>query len=112
MTTTFTFNIPCLGGSKFQMTVETGHSIIIIGANGSGKTRLGVYLEENIQPLTAVQRIPAQKSLSMNADLTIISLERAEKSLRFGRPDGEVHGRSGNRWRSKPATHLVTDFDA
>ncbi len=31
-----------------ELTLETGKTTIIIGANGSGKTRLAVHLEEQL----------------------------------------------------------------
>ncbi len=42
------------------LAVETGKSIIIVGANGSGKTRLGAYLEQSLPP-DVVQRIKQLK---------------------------------------------------
>jgi energy-coupling factor transporter ATP-binding protein EcfA2 len=112
MTITYSFNVPRPVSDQFAITLETGRSIVIIGANGSGKTRLGVYLEEQITPPTAVQRIAAHKSLSINANLNVISLERAENTLRFGRPDGSAGQRYNHRWGTNPAIHFLSDFDA
>jgi hypothetical protein len=39
-------NIPRKDNSNLELTLEAGKTTIIIGANGSGKTRLAVYLEE------------------------------------------------------------------
>jgi ABC-type lipoprotein export system ATPase subunit len=44
---------------------EFGSSIVIVGANGSGKTRLGVYIEESLAARDIVHRIAAQKTLAM-----------------------------------------------
>jgi ABC-type cobalamin/Fe3+-siderophores transport system ATPase subunit len=50
-------SIPKPGGVALPLAIETGHSTVIIGANGSGKTRLGVYLEERI-PAKSVTASP------------------------------------------------------
>jgi ABC-type lipoprotein export system ATPase subunit len=44
---------------------EFGSSIVIVGANGSGKTRLGVYIEESLAARDIVHRIATQKTLAM-----------------------------------------------
>ena len=40
-------NIPKKDISNLELTLEAGKTTIIIGANGSGKTRLAVFLEEH-----------------------------------------------------------------
>lgn len=101
--------IPCVDGS-LSLKFEPGQSIVFLGANGSGKTRLGVYLEQNL-PHTRVHRISAQRSLSLNENVDIVSPERAEAGLRYGYDSGGAEHRIGNRWGSKPATYLLNDFD-
>jgi energy-coupling factor transporter ATP-binding protein EcfA2 len=102
--------IPRPSGGELKLTIETGQSIVIIGANGSGKTRLGVYIEGRITA-QSVQRIAAQKSLNINDKISLVTLERATKLLRFGYADGDEQHKSGHRWGSNPATHLLTDFE-
>lgn len=41
-------NIPKKDNSNLELTLEAGKTTIIIGANGSGKTRLAVFLEEQL----------------------------------------------------------------
>jgi putative AbiEii toxin of type IV toxin-antitoxin system/uncharacterized protein DUF4435 len=104
--------IPLVGGTDLPLHLETGRSIVIIGANGSGKTRLGVLIEDAFPPEVS-QRIAAQKSLALNDKVSVISLERAQSALRTGYAEGgrQAH-RVGHRWNNKPATHLLSDFDA
>jgi energy-coupling factor transporter ATP-binding protein EcfA2 len=71
--------IPCAAGSDLRLEIETGRSLIIVGANGSGKTRLGVYIERLVKA-DQVHRIPAQKSLHMNDQISLIGLERAQST--------------------------------
>jgi len=111
MVPVYVCNVPVFGGQIKQLTIGAGTSVIVVGANGSGKTRLGVLLESQIPP-QFVQRIAAQKSLTLRDDLSIISLERADRFLRFGTPDGTHVHKAGGRWGNKPATHLLNDFDA
>ncbi len=111
MTTAFSCTVPQPDGGNQNLDIETGRSIIIIGANGSGKTRLGVYLE-NALTAQSVHRISAQKSLALNDNLSIISLERANNLLWYGTPDGSDVHKPGNRWGGKPATFPLSDFDA
>ena len=45
--------------------IKTSKSLLFVGANGSGKTRLGTWIEFNSPQKDKVHRISAQKSLSM-----------------------------------------------
>jgi ABC-type dipeptide/oligopeptide/nickel transport system ATPase component len=114
MASKYECRIPRPGASDLKLTLEGGSSIFFVGANGSGKTRLGVHIENKI-PDEAVQRIAAQKSLAINDTINLISLERATNSLRFGYADLKLDplgSRLHQRWGTAPATHLLSDFDA
>lgn len=58
------------------------NSVIIIGANGSGKTRLGEWIEKNSE--TGVHRISAQRSLECGRRITQRSHEEAINFLMYG----------------------------
>ena len=109
MGTKHSINISKPDDPTFSIEVETGRSIVIIGANGSGKTRLGVQVEANVK---SVLRISAHKSLALNRAVQLTSLDRAEKSLRFGDPEGSEAHKHGQRWGNNPAVHQLNDFDA
>jgi energy-coupling factor transporter ATP-binding protein EcfA2 len=103
-------NIPRGRGlDALGLSLEAGRSVVIIGANGSGKTRLGVHLENDLAP---VQRIAAHKSLRLSDRVNLVSLERADRILRFGDEDGDIGAKYNNRWAGNPATHQLSDFDA
>ena len=110
-TTVFQLNIKRPGKNALSVTLESGRSMVIIGANGAGKTRLGMRIEEllNDQP---VHRIAAQKSLALNDSINLISLDRADNHLRNGYPEVGQENKAGHRWGNKPATHFLSDFDA
>ena len=62
-------NIPTKNDSILEpqpeiLLLETGKTTIIIGANGSGKTRLAVYLEEQLGE--RAHRIAAHRALNLN----------------------------------------------
>ncbi len=90
--------------------VETTTSLLFVGANGSGKTRLGTWIEIQSPQKEKVHRISAQKSLTMPDTTTPMSIERAEKDLLFGNADGQWAHKQGHRWQSKPAISLLNDY--
>lgn len=95
--------------------IECPQSLVLIGANGSGKTRLGTWIEMNSSQKEKVHRISAQKSLSMPNNVVPKSMELAEQDLLFGSSDFESASflafKQNYRWGNKPATFLLNDFD-
>lgn len=115
MTLPFKFDIP---GAQLSVMLEAGETTIFVGANGSGKTRLAAYLEELAG--AGAHRISAHRALTLNPGIPKISQEDSRLALRTGlfhvgqhieESQIAIH-RSGNRWKSKSATHLLDDFDA
>lgn len=95
------------GGTE---TIETSQSVLLVGANGSGKTRLGTWIEITSSQRELVHRISAQKSLTMPDSITPQSIEQAEKSLLFGNPDWNYQHKV-HKWAQKPATHFLSDYE-
>ena len=99
---------------------ECGKPVVILGANGAGKTRFGVKIEElndvmfnsvsHIPEKLLVHRISAQKSLSINNSILVPDNESATRSLFYGSPDYHATKR-GFRFGSQPATLLLNDYD-
>ncbi len=89
--------------------IETNQSILLIGANGSGKTRLGSWIEITSPQKELVHRISAQKSLALPDSTTPQSIEQAEKDLLFGNPGWNYQNKT-NKWSQKPATTFMNDF--
>lgn len=108
------FKIKTFAGEK-TFEVHPGSSIVFLGANGSGKTRLGVAIEAQLgkRPSQA-HRIAAQRSISMNAKVIPPSLDEAEKTLFHGSKDAQDdYGHTQLlRWKQKPATQPLNDFVA
>ena len=74
--TYFRVTVPCDQGA-YEFVVSTGNSLIIVGANGSGKTRLAVHIEE--QGGESCHRISAHRALKLNAAVPKISENEAKK---------------------------------
>lgn len=89
--------------------IETNQSILLVGANGSGKTRLGSWIEIDSPQKQLVHRISAQKSLALPDSTTPQSIEQAENDLLFGRPEWNYQHKS-HKWNQKPATTFLNDF--
>src|SRR5690606_29786181 len=82
---TRSISLPRLGGD--QQVITTGKNLLFVGANGSGKTRLGTWLDMNSPGNERVFRISAQKSLAMPDTTTPKSIDLAENDLIFGYPE-------------------------
>jgi energy-coupling factor transporter ATP-binding protein EcfA2 len=91
-------------------TIQTTQSILLIGANGSGKTRLGTWVEIQSPQKELVHRISAQKSLTMPDSSTPQSIEQAERSLLFGNPGWNYQNKT-SKWGNKPATAFLSDYE-
>lgn len=95
--------------------------VVIVGANGSGKTRLGTWIEFESEHKEHVHRISAQKSLVMPLYATSIDADRALTGLLYGYEGISASGQSllnykrDHRWsggiRQKPHTAPLSDFD-
>ena len=103
---TFRFSIPTPSGERtFQ--VAPGTTLLFVGANGGGKTRLAVKIEQMLGE--KAHRISAHRALLLNADVAKVSERAAIKGLRTG--GGEIGNRIHNRWRNTPAVGLLSDYD-
>ncbi|MCI5162613.1 MAG: DUF4435 domain-containing protein [Candidatus Electrothrix sp. AX5] len=88
--------------------IINSNRIVVVGANGSGKTRFGTEIETKYNNQT--HRISAQKSLSMPKNVSPTSRESAEKDFLYGYATGGLGHKIGQRWGSNPNTHLLNDF--
>ncbi|MEM7717218.1 MAG: hypothetical protein AAF349_27325, partial [Cyanobacteria bacterium P01_A01_bin.68] len=101
--------------SQSSDVIEAESSILILGANGSGKTRLGTWIEFNSVEKDKVHRISAQKSLSMPESISPISMKKAESLLYYGHYHEQKsdHNNSrfklNSRWGQNPETFLLND---
>lgn len=94
-----------------ELTIKSGETTIIIGANGSGKTRLAVYLEETLSE--KAHRIAAHRALTLNPGIDKIPEDKAKLALLFGNSTWAktINDRKSARWENKASTILLNDFD-
>lgn len=109
----FNLELPKEGGGT--EIIQTRQSLLLVGANGAGKTRLGTWIESQSPQKDKVHRISAQKSLSMPDNTTPKSIDMAEKELLYGHAKAEESNywayKQGSRWGQKPSTFLLNDYE-
>ena len=102
-----------------EIKFESGKPVVVLGANGSGKTRFSVRIEElndpkfnrwNTEETMLVHRISAQKSLSISDSISILDYESSSKTLFYGTADQHAN-KLGHRFNGKPATFLLDDYN-
>ena len=105
--------LPNRKGTNERETLETDNNIVLIGSNGAGKSRLGVWIEQQIQNQVTVHRISAQKALNIPDFAQLKNLEQAERDLLLGRSDehASIGRKVSDRWGNNPATFLLNDYD-
>ena len=100
--------------------IEYDKTMVFIGANGSGKSRLGAWIEDKNSK--KVHRISAQRNLSFNAEISLRSYEKSQKFFYYGndfpghQPDYleayTSQAKSSQRWQQgKFTTGLLNDYD-
>jgi ABC-type cobalamin/Fe3+-siderophores transport system ATPase subunit len=113
-------NITVIFPNNEEIVFEQGIPVVLLGANGSGKTRFGVKLEElNDKRMNEpdvgetellIQRISAQKSLSIQDTITLLDYDSAHRNAYLG--TAEFHfPKIASKYQLQPATHLVDDFN-
>ncbi|MBQ9000730.1 MAG: DUF4435 domain-containing protein [Eggerthellaceae bacterium] len=90
--------------------------IILIGANGAGKTRMCAWIESNNKDLH-IQRITAQKSLAFPEQFHPTDQKTARDNFKNARNDDDSSGglltwNYLDKWGGQPNTHELDDFAA
>lgn len=109
----YTYWLPNEQGNKIEITTDS-NAVIIIGANGSGKSKLGAWLE--LQNMRSVHRIGAQRKLTFPENIPLKTYSQASNLVFYGTDDRTrvVTGRKGDRWGWSDAdytTKMVNDID-
>ncbi|MFQ6739190.1 MAG: ABC transporter ATP-binding protein, partial [Alphaproteobacteria bacterium] len=90
----FEYKLPKSDGSASIYQSNT-NSVIIVGANGSGKSRLGAWIE--LQDPQNIHRVSGQRILNFDMYVPLKSESQASKELWFGRDN--AHEKEGGRWK-------------
>ena len=105
----FTYFLPDENGNKTEHGT-TSNAVIIIGANGSGKSKLGAWIEQ--QDMEQIHRIGAQRNLNFQENIPLKSYSQAEDFVFYGTDEKSGKRGKGYRWEwGKYTTKLVDDFD-
>ena len=111
----FELSIPSLAlDVPTDITLKAGSSVIFVGANGSGKTRLSEYIETELK--LRAHRISAHRAQSLNPSIFKISEENAVAGLRTGDTSArslhdQLYRRKSNRWGMGGVVALLNDYD-
>lgn len=105
-----------------QHEFKLGKPVVILGANGAGKTRFTVKLEElndysfedyynkkYVNKNLKIHRLSAQKSLSINDKIALRDYNTAYNMRTFGY--GSPANKLSSRFQSKPAVTLLNDYN-
>jgi hypothetical protein len=100
--------LPDETGQKSEYETDN-NAVIIIGANGAGKSKLGVWIEQ--QSFADVHRVGAQRNLNFNEHIQLKSYSEAENWVFYGNGDARDPNK-GHRWQwGHYTTKLMDDFD-
>ncbi|CVH77146.1 hypothetical protein BN3658_00988 [Coriobacteriaceae bacterium CHKCI002] len=108
----YTYCLPNENNEEESHTTSV-NSLIIIGANGSGKSKLGAWIEQ--QDPENVHRVGAQRSLNFSEHVPLKSYEESEGEFFYGSTDKNYwNGQKDFRWEwgKSYTTKLIDDFDA
>ena len=108
----YTYWLPDEKGNKKVITTDS-NSVIIIGANGSGKSKLGAWIEQ--KSFREVHRIGAQRNLNFSESIPLKSYSEAEDFVLYGTNDTNSNLRESKsfrwNWGKSYTTTLMNDFD-
>ncbi len=113
--------LPPRNGQGQNETMLCREPVVIIGANGSGKSRFGFWIEQNHPNPERIHRISAQRALDFSEYVQLKSLEQAENELLFGVTDIKIYGgilpsKIAGRWQTSnrpplSVTPLLNDYE-
>lgn len=106
----FTYWLPDENGNK-QIHSTNRNSLIIIGANGAGKSKLGAWIER--QDMKNVHRIGAQRDINLEENIPLKNYREAEDRVLFGTPLESHQESKIFRWGDDKynTTKLINDFN-
>ena len=107
----YKFILPNADNQPEEYNIES-NSVIIIGANGSGKTRLGVWIEKN--SLSVTHRIGAQRSLSFGNYIQQKGYEQSSNLMIYGNEIPQTEHDARYKWDGEEynyATSLMDDYE-
>lgn len=114
----FNLQLPHINGEL--KSIDNVTSLVIIGANGSGKTRLSERLERGTPPTHTEQitiplphRLLAQKNIVFPKTIQIIPFEKSQNALMSGDPEigsGDSFLKNNHRWQQQYFPNQLDDI--
>lgn len=101
---TYPFPAPLHGSTAAHSVLA--ENLLFVGANGSGKSRLGAWFELN-SGIEKVHRVAAQRGLEIEADVQIIGVDQAQRSFLFG---NQGWNSNQHKWGGKPTGKATTNY--
>jgi hypothetical protein len=110
----FTLQLPSPNGEsgKTEEIGLEGNSLVIVGANGSGKSRLGYWIEDKGPHGIVIHRISAQRILTMPNRLNFQAVQNAHARVLMGDTGSNRQMKFSRRWSHQPTTGELNDFEA
>ena len=96
--------LPSPDDSVNKVEILHNGSVVIVGANGSGKSRLGAWIEKNTDTEVVVHRISAQRALDLPDYAVMKSLEQSNNDLLWGNEQpryANQHHKWVHRWGTR-----------
>ena len=107
----FSLELPPKSAATSPEEVKNAGVVVVVGANGSGKTRLGSWIDIHSKHKERAHRVSAQKSLAFPESITSASVDKALLDLLWGNENAHnLDWKRDSRWSRKPETHLLDDY--
>lgn len=110
------FDLPPKKKGTEKIRFDNVRTMVIVGANGSGKSRMGAWIEKEAG--VKAHRLTAQRALSLPSQVAPRQYEEARAILLYGgshHPDHNDQVRAENkfrqRWGDDPANRMLGDFE-
>jgi hypothetical protein len=97
----------CARHSSPENVIKTPGPLVVVGANGAGKSRLAEWIER--RDPARCHRLSAQRALSFPDDFRATSIDEAESELLFGHKTSSK-SKFGMRWTKDRHDQLLNDF--
>ena len=104
-------NIPAPNDSDTSVEIDLEEPLLILGANGTGKSRLGARIEREHLQNPVCHRISAQRALQFPDEVSPRSVEKALQTLLYGNERVHADLRLRSRWGGSPTAFTLNDFE-
>ncbi|WP_122670430.1 DUF4435 domain-containing protein [Pseudomonas viridiflava] len=105
--------LPNPDGSGNKVEVEHNGTVVMVGANGAGKSRLGAWIERNTGAETIVHRISAQRALEIPDFATVKTSQQSLNELIWGHENSQyanLQYKLHHRWKNSFETSSQDDY--